>query len=131
MDVSEQLTRVDAVTVAAVARQALGRPAAQVGRWEHRVAYGGLGVVRGTNSLLRVSGEATDGGRPAPWSAYLKLTRVPPADVPHAHQGLVGAPRERRAGPGAAPPRDLRRRRPLGRPRRQDTRGGSPALTRR
>jgi len=85
MDVSEQLTRVDAVTVAAVARQALGRPAAQVGRWEHRVAYGGLGVVRGTNSLLRVSGEATDGGRPAPWSAYLKLTRVPPADAPHAH----------------------------------------------
>jgi hypothetical protein len=83
--VSEQLARVDAATVAAVARQALGRPAVQVVRWEHRVAYGGLGVVRGTNSLLRVSGEATDGGRPAPWSAYLKLTRVPPADASQAH----------------------------------------------
>jgi hypothetical protein len=85
MDVTEQLARVDAATVTAVARQAIGSPAARVVRWEHQVAYGGYGVVRGTNCLLRISGSATDGGRPAPWSAYLKLTRVPPVDALGAH----------------------------------------------
>jgi hypothetical protein len=85
MDVTEQLARVDATTVTAVARQAVGSPTAQVVGWEHQLAYGGLGVVSGTNCLLRISGSATDEGWPAPWSAYLKLTRVPPADAPRAH----------------------------------------------
>src|SRR5688500_5855118 len=91
MDVDAQLARVDRATVEAVARQALGRPTAVVAVWEQKVVYGGIGVARGTNCLLRFTGEATDdvqvglGGRPVPWSAFLKLTRVPASDVKPAH----------------------------------------------
>jgi len=84
MDVTEQLARVDATTVTAVAQQAIGSPTAQAVGWEHQVAYGGYGVALGTNCLLRISGSATDEGRSVPWSAYLKLTLVPPVDAPRA-----------------------------------------------
>jgi hypothetical protein len=85
VDVSEQVARVDGATVSTVARRVLGSPTADVVRWEARVAYGGFGVVAGTNCVLRVSGEAADTGGTRPWSAYVKITRVPPADAGEAH----------------------------------------------
>jgi hypothetical protein len=85
VDVSEQVARVDEATVSTVARRLLGRPTAEVVRWEARVAYGGFGVVAGTNCVLRVCGEAADGGGTWPWSAYVKITRVPPPDARQAH----------------------------------------------
>ena len=89
MDVEAQLARVDRATVEAVARQALGRPNAHVGGWQQQVVYGGIGVARGTNCLLRFTGEATNDSRkddrPEPWSAFLKLTRVPLSDASPAH----------------------------------------------
>src|SRR5688572_4474565 len=85
MDLSEQVARVSDAAVTSVARQALGRPSAEVVRWDHQIAYGGYGVARGTNCLLRVTGEAAERGRLLPWSAYLKLTRVPPAESRLAH----------------------------------------------
>ena len=39
MDVTEQLARVDATTVTAVAQQAIGSPTAQVVGWEHQVVW--------------------------------------------------------------------------------------------
>jgi hypothetical protein len=85
MDVSEHVARIDRETVSTVARRVLGRPNANVVHWHARAAYGGFGVVAGTNCVLRVAGEAADEDRTLPWSAYVKIVRVPPPEAAHVH----------------------------------------------
>ena len=85
MDGSEHVARIDRETVSTVARRVLGRPNASIVHWHARVAYGGFGVVAGTSCVLRVAGEAADEGRTWPWSAYVKIVRVPPPEAAHVH----------------------------------------------
>src|SRR6266516_1102001 len=68
---------VDAAELAAVVRRALGTEAAELVTWEHRVLYGGLGMLDGKNGVHRFGGSARVGNRTLPWSAVLKLVGAP------------------------------------------------------
>src|SRR5437867_11507509 len=68
---------VDAAELVAVVRRALDMEVAELLTWEHRVLYGGVGMLDGKNSVHRFGGSARVGDRTLPWSAVLKVVGAP------------------------------------------------------
>ena len=68
---------VDAAELVPVVRRALSTEMAELVTWEHRVLYGGAGMLAGKNSVHRFGGSARVGDRTLPWSAVLKLVGAP------------------------------------------------------
>jgi hypothetical protein len=74
MTAAAPLQSLDAVSLAPVVAQALGRPRVELAGWTVQTLHGGAGEALG---VYRVSGQAEHGGVTTPWSVILKVLGRP------------------------------------------------------